>query len=88
MLVAPPRSFHRRDDQAGWDARPEYLQLLGRLLPHLVPSGKIYFVTSVRRFRLDAGDLPGATIREISRQTTPADFRAKPPHRSWSIVRT
>ncbi len=86
-LVAPPSGYHRRGSQKDWDARPEFLHLLAALLRVMSEGGTIYFVTSVRRFRLEAGDLPGATIREMTRRTVPPDFKAKPPHRSWSIVR-
>ena len=88
VLAAPPGGYHRRQSQQGWDPRPELLHLLGTLLPLVSPGGKIYFVTAARRFRLEADDLPGATIRELTRRSVPPDFKAKPPHRCWSIVRS
>jgi 23S rRNA (guanine2445-N2)-methyltransferase / 23S rRNA (guanine2069-N7)-methyltransferase len=88
VLAAPPGSYHRRGAQPGWDPRPELLELLAALVPLVAPAGKIYFVSSVRRFKLEADDLAGTTIRELTRRTVPPDFKSKPPHRCWSIVRT
>ncbi len=87
VLAAPPGGYHRRQSQQGWDPRPELMHLLGALLPLVSPGGKIYFVTTARRFKLESGDLPGATIRELTRRSVPPDFKARPPHRCWSIVR-
>ncbi len=87
VLAAPPGGYHRRDSQQGWDARPELLHLLGTHMPLVSPGGKIYFVTTARRFKLEPDDLPGTTIRELTRRSVPPDFKSKPPHRCWSIVR-
>ncbi len=87
VLAAPPAGYHRRSEHAGWDPKPELLTLLRAILPLVVSGGKIYFVTPARRFKLEAGDLPGTTIRDLTRRSVPPDFQARPPHRCWSIVR-
>ena len=88
VLAAPPAGYHRRESQQGWDPRPELLHLLGTLMPLVSPGGKIYFITAARRFKLEPDDLSGAEIRELTRRSVPPDFKSKPPHRCWSIVRT
>jgi 23S rRNA G2069 N7-methylase RlmK/C1962 C5-methylase RlmI len=87
MLVAPPAGFHRRSDTRAWNPREEYRQLLDSLQPLLAERGRIYFVSSVRRFRLDPADLPWASTRDVSAQMLPADCRTKPRLRIWSLVR-
>lgn len=51
----------------------------------MTPGGVIFFSTNSRRFKLDEQALSGATIREISRQTVPEDFRNKRIHRCWRM---
>ena len=65
----------------------DHVELLNRLLELMTPGGNIFFSTNFRRFKLAEGEIRGATIREISRQTVPADFRNKRIHRSWRMVR-
>ncbi len=87
VLAAPPAGYHRRAEHAGWDPKPELLALLRAILPLVVHGGKIYFVTAAKRFRLEPGDLPLVSIRDLTRRSIPPDFQARPPHRCWAIVK-
>ena len=51
------------------------------------PGGIIFFSTNFRRFKLAEEELRGVTIREISRQTVPPDFRNRRIHRCWRMVK-
>jgi 23S rRNA (guanine2445-N2)-methyltransferase / 23S rRNA (guanine2069-N7)-methyltransferase len=64
-----------------------YAELLHRLVELLAPGGIVFFSTNFRRFKLAEAELHGLTIREISRQTVPADFRNRRIHRCWRMVR-
>jgi 23S rRNA (guanine2445-N2)-methyltransferase / 23S rRNA (guanine2069-N7)-methyltransferase len=88
MLVAPAGGFHRRHDTRAWNPREEYRQLLDKVRPLLAEGGKIYFVTTVRRFRLDPADVPWATTRDVTAKLLSPDCRTKPSLRCWSLVRT
>ena len=88
VLVAPPAGFHRREDSRAWNPRDEYRQLLDCVHWLLAARGKIYFVSTVRRFRLDPADVPWASTRDVTAQLLPADCRAKPSFRCWSLLRT
>ena len=88
VLVAPPGGFHRREDSRAWNPREEYRQLLDSVHRLLAVQGKIYFVSTVRRFRLDPADVPWASTRDVTAQLLPADCRAKPSFRCWTLVRT
>jgi 23S rRNA (guanine2445-N2)-methyltransferase / 23S rRNA (guanine2069-N7)-methyltransferase len=61
--------------------------LLNRLLELMSPEWIIFFSTNFRRFKLAEEEIRGVTIREISRQTVPADFRNRRVHRAWRMVR-
>jgi 23S rRNA (guanine2445-N2)-methyltransferase / 23S rRNA (guanine2069-N7)-methyltransferase len=88
VLVAPPAGFHRRDDSRAWNPREEYRRLLDGVHLLLAPGGKIYFVSTVRRFRLDPADVPWASTRDVTAQLLTADCRAKPSFRCWTLRRT
>ncbi len=88
VLVAPPAGFHRRQDSRAWNPRDEYRQLLDSVHRLVAPQGKIYFVSTVRRFRLDPADVAWASTRDVTAQLLPADCRAKPSFRCWTLVRT
>ena len=53
----------------------------------MAPGGEIYFSTNFRRFKFDESAIQAESIREITRQTIPDDFRNKRIHRCWRIVR-
>jgi 23S rRNA G2069 N7-methylase RlmK/C1962 C5-methylase RlmI len=61
--------------------------LLQSTLPLLAADGQMYFVTTARRLKLAEGQLPDATLREITAQTVPPDHRNRRAHRCWSIRR-
>ena len=64
------------------DAAP----LLSALRLRMSEGGVVYFSTNFRRFKLDEPALAGYTVREISKQTVPEDFRNKRIHRCWRLV--
>ena len=70
-----------------WDIQRNHVALLNRLAELMSPQGIIFFSTNFRRFKLAEAELPGLTIREISRQTVPPDFRNRRIHRCWRMVK-
>ena len=57
------------------------------LLARMSPGGIVFFSTNFRRFKFDESAFPNASVREISRQTVPEDFRNRRIHRCWRLVR-
>ena len=70
-----------------WDIQQNHAALLNRLAELMSPGGTIFFSTNFRRFKLAEAELAGLTIREISRQTVPPDFRNRRIHRCWRMVK-
>jgi 23S rRNA (guanine2445-N2)-methyltransferase / 23S rRNA (guanine2069-N7)-methyltransferase len=88
LAVVDPPTFSnskRLDDY--WDVQRDHGPLLEQVLRVMRAGGTIFFSTNSRKFKLDEGALAGATVREISRQTVPEDFRNKRIHRCWRIVK-
>ena len=66
----------------------EHPDLLGLVAQNLAPGGVVYFSTNFRRFHLAEEPLAKLyTIREITRQTIPEDFRNERIHRAWRMVK-
>ncbi len=87
-VVDPPTFSNSKRLTDVWDVQQHHAELLNVLLGQMAIGGKIYFSTNRHRFKLHDDAIQGATIREITRQTIPPDFRSKRSHRCWTLVRT
>jgi 23S rRNA G2069 N7-methylase RlmK/C1962 C5-methylase RlmI len=86
-VVDPPTFSNSKSTEADWDVQRDHAALLNALIPLVAPGGTIFFSTNFRRFKLAEDELRGVSIREISRQTVPEDFRNQRIHRCWRLVR-
>ncbi|MBX3425095.1 MAG: bifunctional 23S rRNA (guanine(2069)-N(7))-methyltransferase RlmK/23S rRNA (guanine(2445)-N(2))-methyltransferase RlmL [Pirellulales bacterium] len=87
-IVDPPTFSNSKRLKEDWDVQRDHVALLSDVLEQLVPGGVLFFSTNSRRFQLDEQSLAErASIREISRQTVPEDFRNRRIHRCWRMVR-
>lgn len=85
-VVDPPTFSNSKKTEQDWDIGRDHAELLTRLLPLMAPGGTIYFSTNSRRFKLDEAALSALSVREISRQTVPEDFRNQRIHRCWRMI--
>ncbi|HET6883789.1 MAG TPA: bifunctional 23S rRNA (guanine(2069)-N(7))-methyltransferase RlmK/23S rRNA (guanine(2445)-N(2))-methyltransferase RlmL [Pirellulales bacterium] len=84
-VVDPPTFSNSKKTDDIWDIQRDHVELLNRVVGLMSPGGVIYFSTNSRRFKLDEAALPHVSIREISRQTVPEDFRNRRIHRCWRL---
>jgi 23S rRNA (guanine2445-N2)-methyltransferase / 23S rRNA (guanine2069-N7)-methyltransferase len=71
-----------------WDVQRDHTELLTTLAQHITPGGIVFFSTNFRRFKLDEAALAAHfTIRDVTRQTIPEDFRNERIHACWRLVR-
>jgi 23S rRNA (guanine2445-N2)-methyltransferase / 23S rRNA (guanine2069-N7)-methyltransferase len=87
-VVDPPTFSNSKRLEEDWDVQRDHGGLLRQVLDVMRPGGTVFFSTNSRRFKLDEAALAGATVREISKQTVPEDFRNKRIHRCWRIVKS
>ncbi|MCA9230359.1 MAG: bifunctional 23S rRNA (guanine(2069)-N(7))-methyltransferase RlmK/23S rRNA (guanine(2445)-N(2))-methyltransferase RlmL [Planctomycetales bacterium] len=87
-IVDPPTFSNSKRLDDDWDVQQHFVPLLQQVIAKLTPGGVVYFSTNSRRFKLDETALAGGTIREITRQTVPEDYRNKKIHRCWRMVVT
>jgi 23S rRNA (guanine2445-N2)-methyltransferase / 23S rRNA (guanine2069-N7)-methyltransferase len=86
-VVDAPTFSNSKSLEDYWDIQRNHVELLHRLVEIMSPDGIIFFSTNFRRFKLAEEEIRGVTIREISRQTVPADFRNRRIHRCWRMAR-
>ena len=68
------------------DTQKDHVQLINHCLQRLSNDGQLFFSTNYRRFKLDEAGIKGSSsIKEITKQTVPPDFRKRTPHRCWLI---
>lgn len=86
IVLDPPSFSNSKRMQGVLDVQRDHALLIDRCMALLTADGELYFSTNLRSFDPDPGWLP--QDREITRQTVPMDFRARPPHRCWRLGAT
>jgi 23S rRNA (guanine2445-N2)-methyltransferase / 23S rRNA (guanine2069-N7)-methyltransferase len=86
-VVDPPTFSNTKDLENIWDVQRDHGPLLARLARHITPGGVVYFSINSRRFKLDEPSLAAYTVRDITKQTIPEDFRNQRIHKCWKLVR-
>ena len=86
-VVDPPTFSNSKMTDNIWEVERDHVELLNLVVERLTPGGKIYFSTNFRRFKFQASEIQNVSVREISRQTVPPDFRNKRIHRCWTLVK-
>jgi 23S rRNA G2069 N7-methylase RlmK/C1962 C5-methylase RlmI len=86
IVVDPPTFSNSKSTDEDWDVQQRHVEMLNMIAQILNPGGVVYFSTNFRRFKFHEDQLVGyETIREISKQTVPEDFRNRRIHRCWRM---
>ena len=83
-IVLDPPTLSRAKRGKSFDVQAAHPELLQLALTRLAPNGSLFFSTNYRQFLLDERSLKGRSVREITAETLPKDFR-EGIHRSWLI---
>ena len=87
IILDPPTFSNSKRMRDVLDTQEDHVQLINRSLALLKPGGILYFSTNYRKFKLAEDHLKGAeSIKEITKQTLPPDFRKRGLHRCWRLV--
>jgi 23S rRNA (guanine2445-N2)-methyltransferase / 23S rRNA (guanine2069-N7)-methyltransferase len=86
-VVDPPTFSNTKGLEVDWDVQRDHAALLQQLAAHVVPGGSVFFSTNFRRFKLDEAALGDYSVRDITRQTIPEDFRNERIHKCWLLMR-
>lgn len=86
IVVDPPSFFRLRKSQAAFDISEDHPELLKAVLEVAAPKATIFFSTNHQRFESKMDALNVSSIKEITKQTVPEDYRNKQIHRCWQII--
>jgi 23S rRNA (cytosine1962-C5)-methyltransferase len=78
LIIMDPPTFSnskRMDDFL--DIQKDHVQLINQCMAALKPGGVLYFSTNSRRFVLDGKEIKAASVKDITRATTPFDFEGR-----------
>ncbi|NJC27570.1 class I SAM-dependent methyltransferase [Neolewinella antarctica] len=87
IILDPPTFSNSKMMRDTLDTQRDHVELLNRSLNLLKPGGQLYFITNYRKFKLDEARVRGAaSIKEITKQTLPPDYRKRNLHRCWLLI--
>ena len=86
VVLDPPTYSNSKSTDQDWDVQRDHANLINWAMTLMTPGGVMYFSNNYRRFKLDEDAIDAGSVREITRQTIPEDFRNKRIHRCWRIV--
>jgi 23S rRNA (cytosine1962-C5)-methyltransferase len=77
IVMDPPTFSNSKRMEDILDIQRDHAELINDCLRGLVKGGLLYFSTNYRKFILDAEQLRAASIKDITKATTPFDFEGK-----------
>lgn len=87
VFVDPPAFSNSKKMKGTWDTQRDHPALLRYVLQQVAPGGVIYFSNNLRGFVPQLDKLGADSVKDISLQTIPEDFRNKKIHHCYRIVR-
>jgi len=87
IFIDPPTFSNSKKMTVSLDITRDHVLLLNNCLEILTDDGMIIFSTNAKGFKLDSSISDSCFIQEITAQTTTEDFRRKPQHRCWCLVK-
>lgn len=86
IILDPPTFSNSKAMTDVLDTQRDHLALIEGCMRRLNPEGILYFSTNNRRFKLDEAAVSEiADCKEITKQTSPPDYRKRIPHRCWEL---
>ncbi len=87
VFVDPPAFSNSKKMKGTWDTQRDHPALLYFTLKLVKPGGVVYFSNNLRQFSPQFEKLEVSSVKDISVQTIPEDFRNKQIHHCYRIVK-
>lgn len=90
IVLDPPSFSNSKKMQDVLDVQREHVRLVGQCHELLDDGGELFFSTNLRSFAIDPQLTQQLSLREITHQSVPEDFRRpnrRGPHRAWHAER-
>ena len=85
IILDPPTFSNSRKMTGSFDIQKNHISLINDCARILTQKGTILFSTNYRKFKLERTALKNFIIRDITKETIPADFQGSQIHRCWTI---
>jgi 23S rRNA G2069 N7-methylase RlmK/C1962 C5-methylase RlmI len=86
LIVLDPPTLSRAARGKSFDLARVWPELVTLAMARLAPGGLLLFSTNYRQFQLDPKRVPGCEVRDVTRETTPFDFKTG-LHQAFDIRR-
>jgi 23S rRNA (cytosine1962-C5)-methyltransferase len=87
VILDPPTISRSKLMKSKFDIQPDHVELINHVMKHIKPDGVLYFSNNFRDFKLDANAIVAQSIKDITLQSIPDDFRNKKIHYCWKIIK-
>jgi len=87
IFIDPPTFSNSKKMTVSLDVNRDHPQMLNNCLELLTDDGMVIFSTNSKGFKLDKEFVDSDYVKEITAITTTEDFRRKPQHRCWCLVK-
>ncbi len=77
VVMDPPTFSNSKKMEGVLDIQRDHVSLVNNCLHALSPGGLLYFSNNYTKFQLDEEAIKAATIKDITKATTPFDFEGK-----------
>jgi 23S rRNA (cytosine1962-C5)-methyltransferase len=77
VVMDPPTFSNSKRMKDFLDIQRDHAELINKTLRAMRPGGILYFSTNYRKFQLETEKLAAASVKDITKATTPFDFQGK-----------
>jgi 23S rRNA (cytosine1962-C5)-methyltransferase len=77
VILDPPTFSNSKRMKDFLDIQRDHAELINKVLLAMRVGGVLYFSTNFRKFQLEADKITAASIKDITKATTPFDFQGK-----------
>jgi 23S rRNA (cytosine1962-C5)-methyltransferase len=88
VIMDPPTFSNSKRMKDFLDIQRDHPMLINQALKGMKPGGIMYFSTNFSRFQMLADSIRDATVKDITRATTPFDFQGKLHRRCFLVTKT
>jgi 23S rRNA G2069 N7-methylase RlmK/C1962 C5-methylase RlmI len=87
IFLDPPTFSNSKRMDHTLDIRRDHVDLIQQAMALLDDQGVMIFSCNAKGFKLDTKSLEMFSLRDITRMTTPEDYRRKPAHSCWCLAK-
>jgi 23S rRNA (cytosine1962-C5)-methyltransferase len=77
VIMDPPTFSNSARMKDFLDIQRDHAELINKVLLAMRPGGILYFSTNFRKFQLETDKIAAASVKDITKATTPFDFQGK-----------